>query len=161
MTITVSGDGSITRTGGIDVQGTNTNDSAAAGEIGEYVESVVTAGSAVASPASTQYYDVTSISLTAGDWDVSALVTHVQNGATISYVLGGIGTATGNNSAGLVDGDTAAEGPPSTVVYHGYASIPPKRISLAATTTYYLKAAQTYSAGAPKAAGRISARRVR
>src|SRR5262245_9042225 len=56
--------------GGVPVQGTNTNDSAASGFVGEYVSSTVVVGSAVVLSANTSA-NVTSISLTTGDWDVS------------------------------------------------------------------------------------------
>lgn len=138
--------------------GTTTNDSAAAGEIGEYVESVV--GSTFA-PATGAWGDLTSISLSAGDWDISAVVACTLNGATMTTNVGGIGTATGNNGAGIVTGDTRIDMATATINYDSSGVCPCKRVSLASTMTYYLKMIANYSAGTPKFYGRISARRVR
>jgi hypothetical protein len=49
--------------------GTATNDSAAAGDVGEYVSSVIATGSATSFTTATAK-NITSISPTAGDWDV-------------------------------------------------------------------------------------------
>lgn len=148
----------LTTTGGIDIIGTNTNDAAAAGYVGEYIESVV---ASVSAPASTQYGDLTSITLTAGDWEIGCNIECSLNGATITGpIVGGIGTSTGNNGAGLVSGSTSFQiaGPAASNVA---AAIVPVRKSIAGSTTYYLKMYATYSAGTPTFFGRISARRVR
>lgn len=145
------------------IRGTATNDSAGTGNIGEYVSSSVfnqavgTAG---------QYSDVTSVSLTAGDWDVTGILAIVRTGATFTSVtaFGGISTTSGNSSTGLTTGDT--------LVYLSYGSdtsflgasgtIGALRISLTTTTTVYLKGyVDGYTIGTPKHYGRISARRVR
>lgn len=144
---------------GVPIHGTNTNDDAATGYIGEYVESI---GLAVAAGISGQYKDITSITLTAGDWDVSAIVLNNIAGATmIGASVMGIGTSTGNNAAGLVGGDTSMEFLRPDSSTNTGASIPAKRKSLSGTTTLYLKGYCTYSAGTPTFSGRISARRVR
>lgn len=149
-------------TAAVSIRGTNTNDSAATGFVGEYVSSAVATGSAVSSTGTTQWFDVTSISLTAGDWDISCVIAGKDNGATISAWTGGIGTATGNNGAGLVQGDNRLNMsiPNSTEGDIGL-SIPAWRVSITSTTTYYLKALFIFSAGTPQSYGRISARRVR
>lgn len=148
---------------GVAIRGTNTNDSATAGFVGEYIESFISA--ATNSPGSAAYFSVTSISLTAGDWDVSGVIRFRQNSATYSNssLECGIGTADGNNSAGLST--------PSTNVLQDLGSntwvnqslvVSTVRKSLSATTTIYLKGLPgTYSAGTPQYQGRISARRVR
>src|SRR5690349_16625741 len=62
--------------------GTATNDDAAAGKIGEYIESEVLSGSAVSLTTNTAA-NITSISLTAGDWDVwGAAVYQLGSGTT-------------------------------------------------------------------------------
>ena len=60
--------------------GTTTNDSAAAGVVGQYISSYVSATSV---PTTNTWGDLTSVSLTAGDWDVTVRMEFVQNGATI------------------------------------------------------------------------------
>lgn len=141
--------------------GTTTNDSAAAGSIGEYVAGSVAAGSAVSSTGTTQYFDIQSIILTAGDWDVTGAVVYTLNGATVTAAAGGIGTSSGNTSTGLSFGDTLFAGTIPVAANDNSTIIPAVRKSLASTTTIYLKANYTFSAGTPKAYGRISARRVR
>lgn len=56
-------------TGGIVIKGTGTNNSAAAGYVGEFISSSIPMVSAVPFT-STVYGDVTSITLTPGDWDI-------------------------------------------------------------------------------------------
>lgn len=140
-------------------RGTSTNDAALAGMPGEYVESVA---SLVSAPATTTYGDLASISLTAGDWDISAMIVASPNtGTSMTGVFGGIGTASGNNGAGLTTGDTYGGAAPPTAQYSPTITIPAKRVSISATTTYYLKMLMGYSGGTPQFSGRISARRVR
>ena len=142
------------------VKGTPTNDSAAAGNVGEYVESVISANTNV--PTSTQYGDLTSIVLTAGDWDVSMSGILNASGATISgFGSMGFSTTSGNSSTGLVFGDSVCVIFLTTTITQMSVALPPKRFSLGTTTTIYFKYQQTYSAGQPVAVGRISARRVR
>lgn len=147
----------LTNASGVDIKGTNTNDATAQYYVGEYIEGI---GTNVSAPTSTQYGDLASIALTAGDWDVSAFISASTAGGTVTVFAGGIGTATGNSSTGLVSGDTYSEAAPNSVSLVPI-TIPPKRISLAGSATYYLKMSATYSAGTPKFYGRISARRVR
>lgn len=142
---------------GVAVKGVPNAGDVTAGNVGEYVESVVGSTSA---PASGAYGDLTSITLTGGDWDLSAIVTGELNGATLTAMSAGIGLVTGNNGSGLVYGDTAGDFLPTTANRDGI-TVPPKRVRLASTTTYYLKMLASYSAGTPKFYGRISARRMR
>lgn len=152
--------GRFSATGAFRAKGTNTNDSAAAGFIGERISSTIAAASRV-TITSTQYTDVTSISLTAGDWDVVAL-TSFEGSVTGTQLGLGIGTASGNSSTGLVFGDNTLSTTtmPTSNSDIGL-SIPSYRVSLSGTTTYYLKVFGTYTVGTLKAYGRISARRVR
>lgn len=141
------------------IKGTNTNDSAPTGWIGEAIRSAQSTPQS--SPGTGQFYDVTSISLTAGDWDVSGLVNFTLNGATQTVALMAITTTAGNSVTGQVDGDnrTAVAVPVTNNDRSGV--IPCWRLTLTATTTVYLKARMDFSAGTPQAFGRISARRVR
>lgn len=138
--------------------GTATNDSATAGYIGEYTSASQTTNTNT--PASDVYGDLGSISLTAGDWDVSMHVEFIPNGSTTTLYAIGVGTASGNSGTGLTYGTTALE---QTPVANGRVSmaIPMVRISIASTTTYYGKIIATISAGTPQYRGIIQARRVR
>lgn len=146
------------------ILGTTTNDNATVGSYGEYISSSV-AAQAVGTTA--QYSDVCSISLTAGDWDVTGMVDVERNGGTFSAVtlFAGISTTSGNSGTGLVTGNTLSGiglGAANLTFSGITQTIPAVRMSLSATTTVYLKGyVDAYSAGTPQHYGRISARRVR
>jgi len=142
------------------VLGTTTNDSAGAGYLGEY--QVGSQSSNTNFPTTAQYGDLTSVSLTAGDWDVSASINTSLNGATVDgEIRFGISSTSGNSSAGLTTGLNLLAVTPPTATGDSGNSIPCYRVSIASTMTYYLKYIAGYSAGTPQAAGSIHARRVR
>lgn len=133
--------------------GTNTNNSAAAGVIGEYISATYSAVSVT----NGQWGDGTSISLTAGDWDV----THVSiNSGGVGQWQAGISTSVGNSSAGLTPGDNEIYSAGVSLV-NGNCVVPAYRMSLSGTTTVYAKLNNGTSSGTPNFYGRISARRVR
>lgn len=139
--------------------GTVTNDSAPAGSVGEYISSFV---GVTSFPATTTYGDLTSISLTAGDWDVCAMSTANLNGATQTDWRLGIGTTSGATFTGAAYGLNILGGAPPTSGYDSSLSLPAVRLSLATTTTVYLKAFSTYSSGTPRVLGAgLYARRAR
>jgi len=142
------------------IVGTNTNNNALAGNVGQYIESTVI-GQSVGT--SGQYEDVTSISLTAGDWDISAMIQFNANGATVTNDTFGISSTSGNSSAGLIGGVNSGVWvlPNSTTGTIQTWTIPAVRVSLAGTTTYYIKSFKQYSVATPQVGARISARRVR
>ena len=141
--------------------GTTTNDNAAAGSIGEYIKSTVATGASVALTTDV-VANVTSVSLTAGDWDCTGVVDFTF-GATTSYtnLVGGISTT----SATLGGQDTAFdfETPAAVPTAGADASwvVPTVRLSLAATTTVYLIAKGTFTVAGLNAYGTIRCRRVR
>lgn len=150
--------GTTTVTGGI--VGITGATNAAAGNLGEYVESVISTDANV--PAANGVWgDATSISLTAGDWDVSALLLLAGSGGVTTAGDVAIGTASGTSTTGLVLGSNwcqfqyiSANGSRSA------GSVPCWRANISGTTTYYLKVRATYSS-TPTYTCRISARRVR
>lgn len=147
--------------------GSNTNDSAAAGNVGELITATVAAGSAVSLTTATSA-NVTSISLTAGDWDVSAQVVH-NAAATTSITLLQIGiSATSATLPTQVGGSGIGTDPLG--IERRAASVPagalttavgPVRVSLAATTTIYLVANDTFTVSTMSAYGTLRARRER
>lgn len=155
----ISTSGAISPSGG--TVGTTTNDSAAAGIVGEYKESIISVATNFPG-ASGAYGDMTSLSLTAGDWDVSLAVYLVQNGATITpSVRAGISATSGNSATGLVPGSNAFNTLPPTAASESFVVVPNYRVSLSGTTTYYAKLVGTYSVANPQFLCRFSARRVR
>lgn len=141
------------------ITGTTTNNSANAGAVGEYL----TANTQGTSLSNNVAANLTSISLTAGDWEVSGLCGSVPAGSTITVsMLCGISTvsATFQTIAGsqfnwqaLTTVNTAGTG--NQII------APVTRISLAATTTIYLVGQIAFTTSTMTANGFIRARRVR
>lgn len=149
--------GALSVTGGI--VGTTAGGNATAGNVGEYVSASVVVGSATALTTATPK-TVTSITLSAGDWDISA-VGSLTGASTGTVFDAAIGTTT-NSFTGTVLGDTRCQSP--TVSLTGAdasMTIPAVRVSNSGSVTYYLVLAETFTIGSPAAYGRISARRLR
>mgnify|MGYP001576872404 CR=1 FL=1 len=146
--------------------GTVTNDSAGAGQVGEFITTAVLVGSAVA-PTNDTGANVGSISLTAGDWDVSSQVDFILTGATSTSHRSGISltsaTLPGQAGGSGLGTDALAILPMPTTGLSGTLtqSVAPVRVSIAATTTVYLVAQAAFSVGSESAYGTIRARRAR
>lgn len=145
---------------GDQLKGTVTNDAASAGNVGEVVTSTVTSGSGIALTA-TVPANITSISLTAGDWDVSGAV-YINPAATttVTGIIGSAGstTATVNGTPGFFFQHVCGSFAPNSTM--GYA-IPTCRFSLSATTTIFLVAQVTFGTSTCTGFGEIIARRAR
>lgn len=140
--------------------GTTTNDNANAGSVGEYVESVVTLGSPTTGFASGTPKNITSISLTAGDWDVCGNILSLPAAATTtSSAYGGLNTVTDTlpNSELQYIGDTLSASANLSITM----PLPRRRFSLNATTTVYLVARIFFAVSTMSMFGFINARRVR
>ncbi len=137
------------------IVGTTTNDNATAGDVGEFVDSGVSGTSAATT---TTNINVTSISLTAGDWDVGGTVEFNPNAATMTaftlspsstsvtlLVLGTLGRVTQQFSTTLVQQFTSGM----------------VRFSLAGNATIYLVANVVYTGTGVNVSGQITARRAR
>lgn len=138
--------------------GSATNDSASAGNIGECIQSLVASGSAIALTTNTQT-NITSVTLTAGDWDVEGNVSVLASGSSaITQIAGGLN----NTSATLPTDGSECYGSPSTgTSYRTGVTMPRKRFSLASGATIYLVTNTQYSSGTITAYGAIVARRAR
>lgn len=147
-----------TAANGIQIKGTTTSDSASSGYVGEYATGGVS-GTGVALTTLT-IADVTSLSLTAGDWDVSATILP-QNAspAAITSVSAWTNT-TSISQPSNDDGRTAQFGASAAGGPNIISPVPMFRYSLSATTTIYLSVISTFT-GSTSCAGRIRARRVR
>ena len=143
------------------VKGTVTNDSATAGYVGERVVATSAGAYSNVPAATSQWGDVNSFVLTAGDWDVSCNAVFQANGATVVFVAIGVSSTSGNSTAGLIDGDNRLDAIGPTANYSSTVTMASFRVSLTATTTYYLKAIAQYTVATPRVAYRISARRIR
>lgn len=156
MSIVLDGTNGITGPATKEIVGTTTNDSAAAGYVGEYIESIASGVSLSLSGGGGN--NVTTISLTAGDWDVTLACYIDTSGATVTTSQITISKYSGSDNTDRVYGSnwlfTFLTGSVSGVV-------PPYRVSISSTTTVYAKWAGSYSGSTPTMSCRLSARRVR
>jgi hypothetical protein len=134
--------------------GTTTNDNASAGVVGEFVSSTIALASAVAL-SNGAAANVTSISLTAGDWDVTGNVFfNVSTSATLNTCW------VSTTSATLPDASLRNTVGASTVGPTGLGT-PFLRLSLSGTTTVFLSALSNFGTGTNSGCGGIFARRRR
>lgn len=133
--------------------------SASAGNVGEFVISTVSTFGSMASTGT--YGNITSITLTAGDWDIMGQAFFNMNGATSSS---GFDTAisenSGNTTTDHVDGLNVIASTASALGRHAGATVN-YRVTTSGSKTYYLKTRLSYSGGPSQALGTISARRRR
>jgi hypothetical protein len=152
---TLSASGLITPSSTVGIKGTATNDSAQAGSIGEYVSSTVGATGLTTSTVT----NLTTISLTAGDWDVSGGVRFTPAGSTTVSVVAAAISLTSANLGGAGQGTQLAAsfttGQPQLI------ATPILRLSLSTTTTVYLVVNAGFGVSTLTADGIIRARRVR
>ena len=145
------------------VIGSSTNDNANTGSVGEYVSSIIASpGSSISNNTNT---DITSISLTAGDWDVWGNVGFTGNNATqITFVGGWTASSSATRPDPSLYADLSYKSTDAVVPY-GQGSInflvPKKRYSLASTTTIYLSVLSLFTVSTTTCYGAIYARRVR
>lgn len=142
-------------------RGTTTNDNAAAGIVGEFISATVLSGAAVAIATATPT-NITSISLTPGDWDVSGFVSAGYTGSAMTRLLGW--TSATSATLPIFPNNGGAGGHESLNGTSGIGLntlVGVQRFSLASTTTIYLTAYVAFSSGAAAVFGFIRARRMR
>lgn len=153
------------------ITGTTTNDSVNAGGVGEVLQSTVVAGSAVALTTATAA-NVTSLSLTTGDWEVYGACDHTWTGTTATIEVCGISgtTATQPTQPGGVTGNATIGTEPllsqsltfGTTVTGRFDQRVQTRVQVTtAATTIFLVATATFSAGTDSVFGTLRARRIR
>jgi hypothetical protein len=128
---------------------------AASGNVGEVISSVIASGSAI-SPSNATPTNLTSISLTAGDWDVYANVSSSFSGAG-SFLVVWISTT----SATLPDRSLYSEVIPSSLAEASAIPAPYQRVNVSSTTTTYVSFDVGFTSGAASVCGGIYARRAR
>lgn len=142
------------------ILGTNTNNYADAGSVGEYLSASVTSASAV-SLVTTVSKNVTSIALTAGDWWVGGAVAFTYGATTsITHIQG-----SASQASNTLDADIKFSMPMAAFVPGANSpmaqSVPVTRVILAAPATIYLVAYGTFTVSTLSAFGHIFARRAR
>ena len=149
--------GSLDKTAGVAIKGSNTNDTASAGYVGEVIESKQSTATNLPG-ATTVFGNMVSISLTAGTWLLHGIGVFSANGATVSFVRMSIDTTT--NGAGT-RGDTEVVILPPTSASNMSAVISGALVKLSATTTYYLNVAASFTVATPQYQCRLTAQRIR
>ena len=131
-------------------------DNAAAGKVGEFITSNIASASSVSMPNNTTT-DITSISLTAGDWDVYANVYFAITVSQAQELQWWINTT----SATAPDNSFISSLYDNTAVFNSNGGMAPyRRINVSTTTTIYLTGF-VLTGGTVTACGNLSARRVR
>lgn len=140
--------------------GTTTNNNAAALSVGEIITSTVLVASQVSLTTNTSA-NVTSISLTAGDWDVQGnVVFNAAGTTTTSFILAWVSQTSATPPTLPAGGASQL----TLTFATGQVSALPTgtlRFSLSGTTTVYLEAFATFSVSTMGAYGVIRARRIR
>lgn len=142
------------------IRGTATNDSAAAGMVGEFI--TATAAPAAVSLSTGTSVNVTSVSLTAGDWDCSGTINYTYGATTsITNLSGGPSQTTGTlpTQDNMFDFESAAQVPTNTKV--GSIPTPVTRQLLSGSASVFLVTQATFSASTLSAGGTLRCRRVR
>lgn len=135
------------------IVGTTTNDSAAAGSVGETISSSVLFASAVVLTTATNT-NITSISVTAGDWDIEGNVVCTAS-VSFSEVKAWI------NTTSATQPDVSQMTYITATMTNCGAPVFTKRYSFSGTTTVYLSCRAVFASGVANASGYIQARRVR
>lgn len=143
-------------TGALNVLGGTAASNAPSGYVGEFISSSIVNASAVNLPNGTAT-NITSISLTAGDWDVWG---NVKGEFTVSsiYLYAWISTTSATlPDLSLISGSYLAA---ATIAIHSVA-IAAIRVNVSSPTTVYLSAQSGFGAGTSSGCGNIYARRRR
>ncbi len=141
------------------IQGVIDGSNAVPGSVGEYISSIILSGSALPILSNTPI-NVTSISLTAGDWNLEGSVS-ISNDINDKFTdVGGwisLTSATLPNFA-LYNNISMAAG---FYLAQAGLKVPSLRVNISSTTTVYLSAIARFIAGNAIVCGQIIARRVR
>jgi hypothetical protein len=139
------------------IVGVTNNSSAAAGSVGEIISSVVSGGASL-SLSNAVSQDITTISLTAGDWDVWGNVNASSSSASTISFFGWVSNASATipdeSVYSLISSATNSLGSLSMTV-------PMLRFALSGTTTIYLSTNVSFGSGTVGGCGGIYARRIR
>jgi hypothetical protein len=148
-----------TLTGPLASPGVTDGSNALAGQVGEVIAINITTAVSLANATATL---VGSVSLTAGDWDVSGEIWIITNN-TATLVFGALSPTTtlGSTSALNSSRGQLQFGAAGTIQGSAVMGLRPCRASLSAPGTYYLMAQANFASGAPTATGNIIARRAR
>lgn len=141
------------------LRGQISGSAAATGYVGEELVSTITSFTSL--PASGVTGDMTSLSLTAGIWDVSLMVEIAPNGTSQNGGLNiGVSTTSGNSTAGLTKGNNYVSAGLINSISNISATLPAYRVVLSSTTTHYAKINASYTTATPQYVCRLKAVRI-
>jgi hypothetical protein len=147
--------------GPVPIAGVTDGSSAASGIVGEYKSSFVLVGSAVNLPDDTDT-QITSLALTAGDWDLSGETFFVSTGATVDGVRSAINTTVNSLPAVPADGVDLVRINGISFVGTTYSINGLRtRVSITTPKTYLLISFVDFSGGSVVGYGGLRARRMR
>jgi hypothetical protein len=154
---TLSATGAITPSQTAGIVGTTTNNNANAGSVGEF--GAPTDLSAVSLTNNTAA-NVSSISLTSGDWDVQCDVQYIAAGSTVMNSAWAMVSSTSGTSNATIGNASSIQ------VVHGagigdFVTSPEVRLQPTTTTTYYCVALTNFTTSTMTANGHMRARRPR
>jgi hypothetical protein len=153
----------VTVTGQLIGKGTATDDSAAAGYLGEIQASQLVLGTAVGLTTNVAADIAPALALTPGDWDVSAnVIFNVGAADTMTVWQAWLNTVSATAPTPPGGGHQVGRGSVAGAQALGATlAIPPQRFSVNASTIVYLSGVATHSGGVLLAYGALRARRVR
>jgi len=152
---TLSSTGTFTPSSTNGIVGTTTNDNANAGSVGEYLTNT-TAGTSLSTGV---VANATSVSLTAGDWDVEGVVLFAAAaGTTVSDIVAGVSMTSA--TVGAFGSYTEIQTSFTTAASQTICT-PVTRISLSAPATAFTVARSNFGVSTMTVTGFIRARRVR
>ena len=140
--------------------GTIVADNAVAGYVGEFVTSAILQASGISYTPTSLPKNLTSISLTAGDWNVwGNIVAKPAGTTTVSFMQVGINTVTNT----MPDGSLTQVLSSASFTTGGNIGLmaPLQRINVSTTTTVYIVTIITFGVSTITISGNLSARRVR
>jgi hypothetical protein len=143
--------------GGLPLAGVTNGSNAAAGQIGEFLSSVQTANVSIAATTAT---NITSLVLTAGDWDVSgeAQVLTSSPSASIQAMINTVSATIPSPGISTATGYVAVIASSGSNLGGAQLAIARVRINVSASTTVYLIG---YANQAGTGTGKLTARRMR
>lgn len=153
---TVSATGAITPSSTNGVVGTTTNDNANAGSIGEYL----TNSTAATGMTSGTAQNAATLSLTAGDWDVSGICFFAGAAGTTSTIWAS-GISTTSATRPTFDKESVLQLSTAQTAVGQQLMAPTVRVSIASTTSVFLTAFASFAVSTQTVTGFMRARRVR
>lgn len=133
---------------------------AAASHVGEILTATQSAATSTGVGLTGVYGNATSISLTAGVWEVKGVAGFSENGANLTTSFSA-GISSAANGSTLSQFDAAIYNNLISSTSDLQVPVPAKNINISSTTTYYLNTRFFYTSGSPQHYGYLEARRIR